>query len=137
MTALEKLIDYAQEGDDPWIRGAFNHYLENNGMVHLEKCFGIDGRKLKYARRDYYLHRAVRSLAPDATTPSKQARLLLAELKRFYRRIWPATKDQRIPPENVSETTRWLFCAHKCGLEVPTTDRQLYDIMKKLEVPIS
>ena len=122
------LARLAAAGDLPpevreWIAEAMRRHLAGE---ELDRAFGLD-RASRLRQRNQALRDAAALLAADGAAPWPVAVRLSAAVARFQSRVLPLYR--RDPKTELAPVDNALHRAHLTGCRLPTTARQLHDLI--------
>ena len=83
--------------------------------------------EMRLAMRDHWLRQAAKHIPEDKPWP--RARRLAARINTFESACWPKWERHPMPPDGTDAINRALFNCRKIGAPLPSSVRQLYNIL--------
>ena len=111
-----------------WFISAVNISLESSQT--LDQALGIRGMRYAHLKqqRDEHIYKAWQKL-PDHLSPWRRSSMLAELIYRFESRCWPRLRHKEEVPEHLSQIEVLIFKALQTGLKLPSTPRQLHNIV--------
>lgn len=114
-----------------WLREGVQRWLEIDGAT-LSQCLGLTRRGARVALRDHHLRSAYSTLDPRLSV-AKRCDDLADRISSFQRHHWPTLRRRTKVEPAWSQLRQSLFSAFRaaedCGIDMPTTARQLSTIV--------
>jgi len=114
-----------------WLARGFIRCMQEGELLH--KTLNLSRLKYQYllSIRDKHLY-AAWLLTDETLSDWQRAGELIIKIERFKLGRWSKVQFLAAPPSNVSPLNRCLFYALKTGIKIPTTVRQVNNIVKSI-----
>lgn len=127
-TLVSRFIDVGDTESVEYVRAAMATWRRHRGEVSLHRALriGPTPSALERAERDAWLRTAGAQLSGSEWD---RAKALHMALQRFLARRWPTWRRADMAPTHAAPLEQLLFYATKAGAMMPTTAKQLRNII--------